>query len=407
MFRFLLILLLPFLAFAKQEICLNMIVKNESEIITRCLDSVKDVIDYWVIVDTGSTDGTQEIIKEYLKDIPGELHQSSWTNWAVNRNEALDYARDKGDYILLMDADDVLEFVEGAEFSEFTADLYNMWRGTVDFTYLKPQIIKADLPWKWVGVTHEYLGCDQPYESEILTYVKYVSKDGGATHKDPKNKFRRNVELLTQGLKDEPNNYRYAFYLAESYRDLGEPGKALEWYQKRIAMGGWDEEVFWSKFQTAQMLERIGLPPSVIIEAYLHAHWYRPHRLEPVYYVAELFNREGNHLKAYEYLKASAFIQKPKEKDSLFNMDWIERYGILFQLSICTYYIGHYEEAIKYCDELLAMKELPESWRQQAALNREFPMTKLQEKKAVAAVQPEKTVSIVIQQEESEIVVNE
>jgi tetratricopeptide (TPR) repeat protein len=178
-------------------------------------------------------------------------------------------------------------------------------------------------------------------------------------------------------LKEEPQNARYAFYLAESYRDADEPAKALEWYQKRIAMGGWDEETFWSKFQSALMLQKIGLPSNIVIEAFLDAHRFRPHRPEPVYYVAEIFNEERNYLKAYEYLKSASFIPKPKEKDGLFNMDWIEKYGIPFQLSICSYYLGHYEESIKYCDQLLQIEGLPDSWRKQAALNREFPLLKL------------------------------
>ena len=148
-----------------------------------------------------------------------------------------------------MDADDVLKFDKDIVFPELTKDLYNMWRGIEGFTYIKPQLVKAKLPWKWVGVTHEYLGCDKAYSSDTLTSVKYVSCDGGASSKDPL-KFLRNVKLLKEGLEQEPNNERYVFYLAESYRDAGE-GQALEWYQKRIDMGGWAEEVFWSKLQIA------------------------------------------------------------------------------------------------------------------------------------------------------------
>ena len=90
------------------KICLNMIVKNESKIIKRCLESVLPFIDTWCIVDTGSTDGTQDIIKEFLKDIPGILHEKPWINFGHNRNEALELARSWGDFILLTDADMVL-----------------------------------------------------------------------------------------------------------------------------------------------------------------------------------------------------------------------------------------------------------------------------------------------------------
>src|SRR3990167_10039713 len=88
----------------KQKICLNMIVKNEKEVIARCLNSCKHLIDYWVIVDTGSTDGTQDVIRKELKGIPGELHSRPWVNFGHNRQEALLLAKKKGDYILFMDA---------------------------------------------------------------------------------------------------------------------------------------------------------------------------------------------------------------------------------------------------------------------------------------------------------------
>lgn len=57
-----------------------MIVKNETHIIRECLESVAPYIDYWVISDTGSTDGTQELITKFFeeKGIPGELHQDEW-----------------------------------------------------------------------------------------------------------------------------------------------------------------------------------------------------------------------------------------------------------------------------------------------------------------------------------------
>ena len=362
---------------AGQRICLNMIVKDESEVIRRCLDSVKAVIDYWVIVDTGSTDATQEIIKAHLKGIPGELYERPWRNFGENRTEAFELAKGKGDYVLFMDADDTLEFEADAKFPPLSQDLCMMWRGVKGFTYLKPQLAKADLPWKWVGVTHEYLGCDQPHTSEILQGVKYISGEGGASYRDPKKKFMKNVELLTEGLKQEPDNGRYMFYLAESYRDAGEKSKALEWFQKRIQAGGWDEETFWAKLQSAVLLGELGFPYTVVAEAFLDAHRFRPHRVEPIYFLANLYNGEGKYEKAYEYLKAWGFIPQPAEKDTLFNMDWMRDYGLLFQLSICSYYVGHYEESLESCDQLLSMVDLPIHWRQIAESNRFFPLEKL------------------------------
>ncbi len=360
----------------KPKICLNMIVKDESRVIKRCLDSVKSIIDYWVIVDTGSKDGTQEIIKTHLKEIPGELHERPWVNFEVNRNQALELAQGKRDYILFMDADDLLEFQPEFQWPSFHFDLYNMWRGVKGFTYHKPQLVKAGLPWRWVGVTHEYLDCGQPYTSMVLEKVLYITGDGSASSRDP-SKFLKNIRLLEDGLKKEPHNDRYAFYLAESYRDAGEKGKAFECYQKRISMGGWDEEIFWSKLQIAHLLHGMGVPIQIVIEAYKDAHQFRPHRIEPTYYLAAIYNEQRNYNKAYACLKARELIAQPDQKDSLFNHDWIEEYGLAFQLSICSYYLGHYQESLDACDKLRTIADLPKSWAEQNEVNRAFAVDKL------------------------------
>ena len=93
-----------------KTICLNMIVKNESHVIESTLDNItKNIrINYWVISDTGSTDNTMEIIKNYFekKKIPGELVQHEWKDFAHNRTMALEAAYKKSDYVFIFDADD-------------------------------------------------------------------------------------------------------------------------------------------------------------------------------------------------------------------------------------------------------------------------------------------------------------
>lgn len=360
-----------------RKMCLNMIVKNESAVIERCLDSVKHLIDYWVIVDTQSTDNTPAIIKKHLKDIPGELYVRPWKNFEHNRNEALSLAKNKAEYLLFMDADDVLEFEPGTTLPSLNKDLYYMWRGTKAFTYHKPQIVRSDKPWKWVGVTHEYLGCDEWYTSEILENVRYVTMDDGASSVDPR-KFYKNIELLEEGLKKEPGNTRYAFYLAESYRAAGEKAKALEWYQKTVDMKGWDQEIFWSLLQIGHHLRDLGLPLDLAVKSYKRALAFRPHRVESTYYLAQVYNQQGQYEKAYACLKQRDAIDSPVQKDALFNQDWIKDYGLLFQLSICSYYLGHYQESLEACDALLARQDIPDWIRRQTEFNRTFPLEKLQ-----------------------------
>src|SRR5579862_5011258 len=142
-----------------QKICLSMIVKDEASVIGRCLASVRPFIDYWIIVDTGSTDHTADVIREALHDIPGELHQRPWVDFAHNRSEALELARTHGTYTLIIDADDVLEVTPGFELPRLNADSYTVKIVNKERHYWRPQLIRSSLPWRYEGVLHEFLSC--------------------------------------------------------------------------------------------------------------------------------------------------------------------------------------------------------------------------------------------------------
>ena len=149
---FLSLALLSRLSEAQQKVCLNMIVKDESLVIRRCLESVKPLIDYWVIVDTGSKDGTQEIIKEFMADIPGELHERPWVNFSHNRNEALSLAKGKSDYVFFIDADDKVVISPDFIRPTLNKDVYSIKIQHGDYVHFRPQLVNNNLDWKWIGL---------------------------------------------------------------------------------------------------------------------------------------------------------------------------------------------------------------------------------------------------------------
>ena len=364
----------------KKTICLNMIVKNEKPVITRCLASIRPIIDHWVIVDTGSTDGTQEVIREFMKDIPGELYERPWRNFEHNRNEALEYARGKSDYILIMDADDHLEFEPAFSLPKMDAGSYRLWIKYGGTSYQRHQIIDASLPWRWVGVLHEVLNCDIQFSSEVMDGVKIIVGTDGARSRDPK-KYEKDAAVLEEALKDEPENTRYMFYLAQSYRDAKKYDKAVEWYLKRISKGGWDEEIYWSMVQVGLMEQELKRSDELIIDSFLSAYRRRPHRPEAVMYLAEIYRKQGRYDMAYSMIKLWQIMPKPSSQDVLFVQEWMEEYGLLFELSISSYYVGQYQESLTACDQLLTMKNLPQGLREQTIANRRFPVQKLQEQR--------------------------
>jgi glycosyltransferase involved in cell wall biosynthesis len=384
MIRFLfLILLLPFLISAEEKkhhstICLNMIVKNEAHVIKRCLQSVRPFIDYWVIVDTGSTDGTQGVIKEFMKDIPGELYERPWVNFAHNRNEALALGGKKSDYILFIDADDILTFSGNCARKNFDKDFYYVKIKYAGTTYDRILLAKSNLDWKWVGVVHETLICNTPAIAGNLDDISMIILGGGSRSHNPK-KFQKDAELLEQALKDDPGNSRYTFYLAQSYRDAEMPEKALQIYEKRVAMGGWDQEVFWSLYQIALLQEILQFPENDICKSYHKAFSYHSKRAEPIYRLCNYYRRNENYLLGYLLSKFGLSIQHPA--DLLFVESWVYDYGMLLEFSICSYWIGQYEESFNACNQLLSDKELPPHVRSCVEKNLEFAIQKIPEKR--------------------------
>lgn len=218
--------------YADQKICLNMIVKNESQVISDCLASVKPLIDYWVIVDTGSTDGTQKIIEEAMAGIPGELHERPWVDFAHNRNEAMALAKNKGDYLLLIDADEQLELSKENVGLGLSKDCYHISVYGDDegkpFVFQRAGLIKNSLDWAWRGVLHEEIYSPRAKTFETVKEMRIkADSEMGARTQDPK-KYHKDAEILELALEKEPNNSRYVHYLASSYENAKEYALAIK-----------------------------------------------------------------------------------------------------------------------------------------------------------------------------------
>jgi len=349
-----------------------MIVKNEAKVIQRGLSSAKPLIDYWVIVDTGSKDGTQKIIKEYLKDIPGELHERPWKNFEHNRNEALQLAKDKGDYVLFLDADDEFHFEEDFQLPYLDKDCYYITASYSGCRYERNLLVNNQLPWKWVGVLHEVILCPDAQTFGALEKIVNFVRPEGARSQNP-NKFLEDAQVLEKALEKEPHNARYMFYLAQSYRDAKKPEKAIEAYKKRVEMGGWEEEVFFSKYQIAFLEDQLESPHWV--EKFSAAYQYRPHRAEPLYHLARKFRLEGNFFLGY--LVASHGVTLPYPKDILLVEKWIYDYGLLLEKSVSAYWLGKYEESAQLCLTILEQKDLPSHIKETVQNNLEWALAKL------------------------------
>jgi glycosyltransferase involved in cell wall biosynthesis len=314
-----------------KTICLNMIVKDEQPVIQRCLASVKGIIDYWVIVDTGSSDGTQQSIRDFMRDIPGELYEKPWVNFEHNRNIALNYARNKADYILFIDADETLIFLDRFDKSKLDRDFYCAMKSELGVNARSVFLINQDPDWHWQDVLHEFITNTHPVVGEILKeiIIDCRTKDGHRSH-NLKKSFQ-DIQVLEEAIQNDPANRRYVFYLAQSYGNAKNHSLALDHYKKRVSMGGDEEEIFWSLHCIGALQQMLQMDHRTIVDGYCQAFLFNPLRAEPLYHLACYFKTIGAPLLGYLAAQAAIGLKKPHGSMKL--QEWIYDYGLNFKYS--------------------------------------------------------------------------
>jgi len=335
------------------KICLCMIVKNESAIIERCLDSAKPILDYVFISDTGSTDGTQELIKNWLakNEIQGEVQDETFQNFGYNRTWAVSQAKKTfpgADYLLLLDADEMLEIDAAFNKEELVADSYMTMQYNHSLKYWYHRLLKTDAQWECVGVTHEYW--DSPASrgaKQLSTLVVNDLGDGGSK----KDKFIRDEKLLTRAIADPKTDLglksRYIFYLANTYHDTDQWKKAIDWYQKRIDLQGWAEEVYYSYYRIGLCCNKLAERSpkaeqakykALAVAAFQDAWNYRPARAEPLYELSRMYRIEKKYHLASLFASRGLEIPFPAQ-DILFIDYTVYDYLLDYELSISGYYV--------------------------------------------------------------------
>ncbi|MBA2727712.1 MAG: glycosyltransferase [Parachlamydiaceae bacterium] len=380
-------LLFPILQGEDPKICLTMIVRNEEKIIARCLDSVKDIVDCISICDTGSTDNTVQIIKQYMQahGIPGKIYNHKWKNFGHNRTLSAEAAKQTltslnfpldNTFLLFLDADMMLQVDPAFSKSSLKMDTYLISQKQSSYAFYNVRLVRASLPWKSVGVTHEYWACNTPCREELIQTLLIDDRDDGGFKSD---KFERDIKMLKQGLQEEPENERYIFYLAQSYICLKQYEDAIKWYNKRIAKGGWIEEVWYSKFMLGQCYEGLGLW-DFALEYYLDAYQFNPDRSETLYQISRYYRlNKQNHL-AYLFAKQGSRVPYPHEQR--LNISY-PVYSYLFDedISVSAYYTPFKEEGYAATNRLMLKKDIPSHIKEQAYKNMLFYISNLKDAK--------------------------
>jgi len=345
------------------RLCLAMIVKNESRIIDRCLDSVLPLVQGFVITDTGSTDDTRAkiIAAGERHQVPGTVIDDPWKNFGESRTRNADRARrwvaerwPLGlTYLLTVDADMVLRRLPSFDRQSLTAIYYQIEQRAPDLRWFNTRLLRLSHEWRSVGVTHEFWApTPNAMPDNLLSLYIDDLGDGGAKS----DKSARDIRLLTEGLEKEPDNVRYLFYLAQSYFDIGKYAEAIPLYKRRRDLGGWDEECWFSGYkigraELARGNESLGL--TWLLSSYQE----RPGRAEPIAHLARYYREKGK--SALAMLFARHARQIPLSADSLFVEPQAHHAMPLEDIAISAYYVGARDEGMRACEELLSEPGTP------------------------------------------------
>ncbi|TGB00738.1 glycosyltransferase [Halobacillus salinus] len=328
-------------------ISLCMIVKNEEEVLARCLDSVKDLVDEINIVDTGSEDRTVEIAKGYTD----RVFFFEWTGrFADARNEAFKYATK--DYTLYLDADDVILEEDRKKFKELKENLdpsvdsvsmyYNAGTdefGNVTLQYRRNRLVKTSKNFQWGGDVHNYLN--------VYGYV--INSDVAITHKKTRHAVGRNLSIydtkIERGDVFSPRDY---FYYGNELRENGHHEKAVESYTKNIEhKEGWIEDKVYACINRAdcyRFIENTEMELASLFESLRFSKTPRPEMCSRVGYN---FQRKGEYKPAIYWYELATKIENDPNKWSFTYPAYSTWYPHL-QLCVCYYRIAEFEKAYEH-----------------------------------------------------------
>lgn len=350
------------------SLCLNCIVRNEGEIMQRFLASLDGLIRYACIVDTGSTDDTVSAAEKALAGMTGlekgvVLHDV-WKNFGVNRTNAMRMARawlsDEGvdlttTWFLLLDADMI--FSTNGHDEEWTSRLLihpvmTVIQTTPTISYANVRLVRADLDVVCVGSTHEYYDLPDGIRAVPTTECVITDKGDGGCKAD---KFERDIRLLTDELRDKPDNPRAMFYLGNSLKNAGRHADAIRVYDKRLSLAkqGWTEECYMACLYKGECHEKLGETDSALRTYLDEATRWSPHRSEAMFRAAVMLRGMRRYYAAALVIRRALEIPEPDPTTKLFVEPAVYRFLLHHEASLIAYHVGDIEWGASACGSVI------------------------------------------------------
>lgn len=409
------------------KVGLCMIMKNETKIVKECLDSIAPFISTYVIVDTGSTDGSQEYVRKIMNEhkIPGTVYDRPWRGFGPSRTESLELCQGKMDYAFCIDCDD---YVGGTiDWSEVFANNNRPsgFRVMIHHGAMQQRrhhLFKVADKWKYRGVVHEFPEGPKGGVIQDLSDSFWINaRTMGARSEDPQ-KYQKDAEtllteiqrleklctfpkgtVLTAEQENEIRDHRgmiarYTFYLAQSYRDCQKRENSIKWYTKRLDLGGFYEEIYIStvrilqheisrfyKNKVNQHKDKNG-KISIRTEQNLPTTHDFQTLTQWVWRGCQICPARGEGLATFltfctafdkftpETYAMSLYGKKLEipEREVLFIEMPCYQYQLKFQAHIHAHFTGHFQESLDLGGHLLTVPQLPDFCRKKIAKNMEI-----------------------------------
>lgn len=339
---------------------LVMIVKNSGKILQSVLENIKPNIDHWTILDTGSTDGTQDVIKNTLKDVDGNLYEEPFIDFLTTRNRSLELSRKNCKYTIILDDSYLLQggFILRNFLKDQTEDCFNIriiddHRNTA---YYSNRIIRSQSNKKYEKYKiHETIPNDPdmklslPPECFILDY-----RDAYHTHRSQK-RHSTDIQILLEHHRQDRNDTRIIYYLACTYLVMNNDRKALKYYKKLLEIPeSRENEVFEAMMYIANRDRERNIEWSKVESQLFNIVKRFRYRLEPVFLLFMREYNEGNLKRAYQYIRLCYNVQEPVNYPYEYNYTIYRIYIPYFYIDLSVK-LGHIDQGVEALKKALQL----------------------------------------------------
>ena len=365
------------------KLILTQIMKNEAHVAERMLDSIKSIVDGICVIDTGSTDDSINIVREWgeKNNIETYVFERPFDNFENSRNYSIEKAREmflKKDlkyqyYGFWLDFDEILHLDENFDKNKIKDDLL-MFETYIDMMkYTRNEMYKLDMPFKFYGPVHEYLVCDEKIKSSSIIEGLHVEvrMEGGSWKGNISKKYKDQAFVLEAYIDENRKDPRWIFYTAQSYKDSASTQnraenderlrRAIKYYKERVNRNdGYYEERFYSQWKIGTLKLMLEKPWSETHQELLKAYSMDNLRGEPIKTIIDYYLKVGEWHNAYLYSKfgvVNFHNKNPYPNRYLFIDNSLYDWKFLEVHCASCYYTARKEEGKETFDQLLKIYE--------------------------------------------------